>query len=127
MLPALRKCELYTVCATFFYNGLYSVSVSYIRLENDDAITLYLLLVILILCSFGIMGQCWQMEPRDRPTFKEICSTLSKLIECEAGYLQFGFNPFTDGGEEGVGEVEGGEEGRRNIEDEEEEEEREFI
>ncbi|CAI8031474.1 Deleted in malignant brain tumors 1 protein, partial [Geodia barretti] len=76
---------------------------------------------------FGIMGQCWQMEPRDRPTFKEICSTLSKFIECEAGYLQFGFSPFTDGGEGGGGEVEGGEEGRRNNEDEKEEKEKEFI
>ena len=82
---------------------------------------------ICFLYSFGIMGQCWQMEPRDRPTFKEICSTLSKFIECEAGYLQFGFNPFTDGGEGGGGEVEGGEEGRRNNEDEKEEEEKEFI
>ena len=119
MLPAVRKCELMSVPLSSTRTMGYTLSVypACIGLENDNNITLYLLLV-LILCSFGIMGQCWQMEPRDRPTFKEICSTLSKFIECEAGYLQFGFNPFTDGGEGGGGEVEGGEEGRRNNEDE---------
>ena len=49
--------------------------------------------------------QCWQMEPKGRPTFKEIYSTLSQFIECEAGYLQFGCNPFyNEDGEEGGGE-----------------------
>ena len=43
------------------------------------------------------------MEPGDRPTFKELCSTVSKCIERVAGYLQFGFNPFTGGGGEGEG------------------------
>ena len=50
--------------------------------------------------------QCWKMSPEDRPTFKEICSNVSKFIERIAGYLEIGFNPFTGGGA-----VEGGEEG----------------
>ena len=60
--------------------------------------------------------QCWYMVPEDRPTFKELYSTVSQSIEREAGYLQFGFNPFTRGGqrEGGEGEANGvgeGEEG----------------
>ena len=48
--------------------------------------------------------QCWQMEPKGRPTYKEIYSTLSQFIECEAGYLQFGCNPFyNEDGEGGRG------------------------
>ena len=31
--------------------------------------------------SYGIMKQCWYMEPEDRPTFKELCSSVSKCIE----------------------------------------------
>ena len=52
--------------------------------------------------------QCWKMSPEDRPTFKEICSNVSKFIERIAGYLEIGFNPFTGGGAEKRGE--GGEE-----------------
>jgi serine/threonine protein kinase len=48
---------------------------------------------------YGIMRQCWCMEPGERPTFKELSSNVSKCIERVAGYLQFGFNPFTGGGE----------------------------
>ena len=43
------------------------------------------------------------MEPMERPTFKELSSTVSKCIERVAGYLQFGFNPFTGGEGEGEG------------------------
>ena len=50
--------------------------------------------------------QCWKMSPEDRPTFKEIYSSVSKFIERVAGYLEIGFNPFTGGGA-----VEGGGEG----------------
>ena len=61
--------------------------------------------------------QCWKMSPEDRPTFKEICSSVSKFIERIAGYLEIGFNPFTGGGEEKGGE--GGEEqGEEGAEDE---------
>ena len=35
------------------------------------------------------------MSPEDRPTFRELCSNVSKFIECIAGYLEIGFNPFT--------------------------------
>ena len=43
--------------------------------------------------------QCWQMESKDRPIFREIHRTILNFIECDAGYLQLGFNPFTDGEE----------------------------
>ena len=39
--------------------------------------------------------QCWKMSLEDRPTFKELYSSVSKFIECIAGYLEIGFNPFT--------------------------------
>ena len=43
------------------------------------------------------------MAPEDRPTFKELYCSVSQSIERDAGYLQFGFNPFTGGGGEGGG------------------------
>ena len=51
--------------------------------------------------------QCWKMSPEDRPTFKELCSSVSKFIERIAGYLEIGFNPFTAAV---IGEGEGEEE-----------------
>lgn len=64
--------------------------------------------------------QCWKMSPEDRPTFKEICSSVSKFIERVAGYLEIGFNPFTGGGAEkgGEGGEEQGEEQEEGAEDE---------
>ncbi|CAI8011569.1 Fibroblast growth factor receptor 4, partial [Geodia barretti] len=52
---------------------------------------------------YGIMIRCWHMAPEDRPTFKELYCSVSQSIERDAGYLQFGFNPFTGGGGEGGG------------------------
>ena len=50
----------------------------------------------LIYCySYEMMMQCWKMSPEDRPTFKELCTSVSKFIERIAGYLEIGFNPFT--------------------------------
>ena len=65
--------------------------------------------------------QCWKMSPEDRPTFKEIYSSVSKFIEHVAGYLEIGFNPFTAGGAvEGGGEGEEEEgEGEDKIDEEE--------
>ena len=34
------------------------------------------------------------MSPNDRPHFEEIYKNTSKYIECIAGYLELGFNPF---------------------------------
>ena len=56
--------------------------------------------------------QCWKMSPEDRPTFKELYSSVSKFIERIAGYLEIGFNPFTaaiTGEGEGLYEEEKGE------------------
>ena len=63
-----------------------------------------------------MMKKCWEMAPQNRPTFKELHSSISKYIESIAGYLELGFNPFVmkdgsnvGGGMEG-GEGDGGEE-----------------
>ena len=57
-----------------------------------------------------MMRKCWQTAPKDRPTFKELYSNISKIIEHIAGYLEMGFNPFEGGkggkSEEKKGEVE---------------------
>ena len=50
--------------------------------------------------SFGLMSQCWEKVPENRPTFKELYSNISKFIERIAGYLDMGFNPFTGRGTE---------------------------
>ena len=41
-----------------------------------------------------MMINCWVKAPSDRPTFRELYSNISKYIECIAGYLEMGFNPF---------------------------------
>ena len=41
-----------------------------------------------------MMRKCWETEPDDRPTFKELYTNISKYIERVAGYLEMGFNPF---------------------------------
>ena len=38
--------------------------------------------------------KCWEAAPDDRPSFKELHTTTSKYIECIAGYLEMGCNPF---------------------------------
>ena len=74
--------------------------------------------------SYGIMKQCWQMAPVDRPTFTELCLKLSSLIEQIADYLQMGYDPFIVGGGKG-GEEEKKEKENDKEEQEEEEEEKE--
>ena len=37
------------------------------------------------------MDHCWKYQPEDRPTFRDICSILTKILEnatSEYGYLQ---------------------------------------
>ncbi|CAI8036254.1 Tyrosine-protein kinase Dnt, partial [Geodia barretti] len=65
---------------------------------------------------YGIMKQCWQMMPEERPTFTELYFTVSNIIERMAGYLQVGYNPFLGRGDEEKAE---------EMEEEEEEEEKE--
>ena len=45
---------------------------------------------------YAIMKKCWEMEPDNRPSFKELHTTTSQYIEQIAGYLDLGFNPFTE-------------------------------
>ena len=40
-----------------------------------------------------MMRTCWELEP---DTFKELHTITSKYIEQIAGYLDLGFNPFTE-------------------------------
>ena len=57
-----------------------------------------------------MMTKCWEVDPQNRPSFKELHSNISKYIERIAGYLELGFNPFLtrDGASMGNGGVEGG-------------------
>ena len=71
--------------------------------------------------SYGIMRQCWQMTPGERPTFSELCLKVSKLIENIAGYLQMGYNPFIVGGGKGGKEGKDKEEEEKEKDEEEEE------
>ena len=41
-----------------------------------------------------MMKKCWEMEPDNRPSFKELHTVTSQYIEQIAGYLDLGFNPF---------------------------------
>ena len=42
-----------------------------------------------------MMRHCWEKAPGDRPTFKELHTSLTKYIEHIAGYLELGYNPFS--------------------------------
>ena len=58
------------------------------------------------------MRKCWESEPCDRPTFRKNYSDISQYINKIAGYLDMGFNPFSEGkGGGGGGEGGGGEGG----------------
>ena len=87
------------------------------------------IVVSFFILSYHIMRQCWHTVPEDRPTFSELCVTISKFIEHIAGYLQVGYNPFTQAGrkkavEEGESEK-GEEEEEDKKEDKKEEKEKE--
>ena len=67
-----------------------------------------------------MMNQCWQMAPENRPTFKEMYSTISAYIEHEADYLQLGLNPFAGSFAGGMEESEvedDGEDGEVEVKD----------
>ena len=39
--------------------------------------------LLLLLCSYEIMEDCWKQDPEDRPTFSEVYQTLHTLIDAE--------------------------------------------
>ena len=45
-----------------------------------------------------MMRKCWEMDPKDRPTFKELHTNTSQYMERIAGYLEIQFNPFAGRG-----------------------------
>ena len=49
-----------------------------------------------LIIRYTVMKKCWEMEPDNRPSFKELYTTTSQYIEQIAGYLDLGFNPFTE-------------------------------
>ena len=41
-------------------------------------------------CSFSVMIKSWALTPDDRPTFEKLSSTLDRLLQLSAGYLELG-------------------------------------
>ena len=37
-----------------------------------------------------LMQQCWELEPKDRPSFSDLVSSLSQSLEAMAGYMDVG-------------------------------------
>ena len=37
-----------------------------------------------------LMQQCWDLEPKSRPSFSDLVSTLSQSLEAMAGYMDVG-------------------------------------
>ena len=38
--------------------------------------------------SYSFMVKCWVLKAKDRPTFKELRSTIDRLLHSAAGYLE---------------------------------------
>ena len=36
------------------------------------------------------MRKCWRADPAERPTFSELASTLERLLQSVAGYMELG-------------------------------------
>ena len=36
------------------------------------------------------MRKCWRADPAERPTFSELASTLDRLLQSVAGYMELG-------------------------------------
>ena len=36
------------------------------------------------------MQQCWELEPKDQPSFSDLVSSLSQSLEAMAGYMDVG-------------------------------------
>ena len=39
--------------------------------------------------SFSIMVRCWALNPEDRPTFKQLNTTMDELLQTAEGYAEF--------------------------------------
>ena len=47
-----------------------------------------LLIIAYYSTSFSIMVKCWALDSEDRPTFEKLSTTLEKLLQMAAGYLE---------------------------------------
>ena len=45
---------------------------------------------IITFCRYMLMQQCWELEPKDRPGFSDLVSSLSQSLEAMAGYMDVG-------------------------------------
>ena len=43
-----------------------------------------------ILFSFSTVYKCWRESPDERPTFEDLATTLERMLESIAGYLELG-------------------------------------
>ena len=39
-------------------------------------------------CSYSVMQNCWESDPEKRPQFSELVTTISRILEAAAGYLE---------------------------------------
>lgn len=49
-------------------------------------------MLLLLACAFlhnryEVMMKCWEWTPEDRPTFSDLVTLLSGVMESEAGYM----------------------------------------
>ena len=47
-------------------------------------------------CRYEIMMKCWESSPKERPSFGALYKEVTRFIERVAGYLDVGYNPFTE-------------------------------
>jgi pyrroline-5-carboxylate reductase len=70
------------------HTQLQFIGPSMMLLHNNNIIPVIINFLTCIFNSYSMMIKCWALSPEDRPDFKNLSSSLGKLLEISADYLE---------------------------------------